>query len=100
MSAGETDEPVTCDVKRLIRLPASLHGNTGLKVTKILLDDLQDFNPLNDAIVFSNNLVKIKLHRSFKIRMKEENFHLEEEIQKMPTYLAIFLIGRKVATII
>jgi len=35
LSAGETDEPVTCDIKRLIRLPGSLHGKTGLKVVEI-----------------------------------------------------------------
>ena len=32
---GETDEPVTADVKRLIRLPGSLHGKSGLKVVTL-----------------------------------------------------------------
>ena len=42
LSAGETDEPVTCDVKRLIRLPFSLHGKTGFKVVKIGIDELEN----------------------------------------------------------
>jgi len=67
MSAGETDEPVTCDVKRLIRLPGSLHGKTGLKVQKIPLDKLESFNPLNDAVVFSEKDIKINLIKNFEI---------------------------------
>ncbi|MDP2767766.1 MAG: DNA primase catalytic subunit PriS, partial [Candidatus Methanoperedens sp.] len=29
---GKTDEPVTADVKRLIRMPSSLHGGSGMRV--------------------------------------------------------------------
>ncbi|MCK5251790.1 MAG: DNA primase catalytic subunit PriS, partial [Thermoplasmata archaeon] len=32
--AGEADEPVTADTKRLIRLPTSLHGKTGFRVVE------------------------------------------------------------------
>ena len=100
MSAGETDEPVTCDVKRLIRLPESLHGKTGLKVEKISLDKLKDFNPLNDAVVFSEDAVKIDLKKPFKIKMKGENFKLEPGTQEVPTYLGVILIGRRMANVI
>jgi len=100
MSAGETDEPVTCDVKRLIRLPESLHGKTGLKVEKISLDKLKDFNPLNDAVVLSEDAVKIDLKKPFKIKMKGENFKLEPGTQEVPTYLGVILIGRRMANVI
>ena len=100
MSAGETDEPVTCDVKRLIRLPGSLHGKTGFKVVKISLDELKDFDPLNDAIAFSNNLVKIDVSQPFKIKMQNESFNLKKGENEIPTYLAVFLIGRRIANII
>ena len=100
LAAGETDEPVTCDVKRLIRLPFSLHAKTGFKVTKLTIDDLNDFNPLRDAIVFGENAVKIKLKQPFIIKMNEESFNLKEGEQEVPTYLAVFLIGRKIADII
>ena len=33
--SGEVDEPVTADIKRLIRLPGSVHGKSGLRVTPI-----------------------------------------------------------------
>ena len=99
LSAGETDEPVTCDIKRLIRLPFSLHGKTGLKVVKIDIDKLKDFDPLRDAVVFGDDLVKIKLNQSINMKMKDEIFNLNEGEQEIPTCLAVFLIGRKMAHI-
>jgi len=100
LGAGETDEPVTCDVKRLIRLPSSLHGKTGFKVTKIVLDDLMDFNPLIDAVVFSDDQVKIDVNVSTKIKLRDENFSLSSGIHSVPSFLAVFLIGKRAATIV
>ncbi|MFA5314029.1 MAG: DNA primase small subunit PriS, partial [Methanomassiliicoccales archaeon] len=49
-AAAEVDEPVTRDIKRLIRMPASLHGKTGMRVIEMRRDDLTDFDPLRDAL--------------------------------------------------
>jgi len=98
LSAGETDEPVTCDVKRLIRLPGSLHGKTGLKVVKIEVDDLKDFDPLRDAVILPEDPVQVTLRRELTVEMKNQIYHLEEGTQEVPTYLGVFLIGRKEAT--
>ena len=59
-SAGETDEAVTVDVKRVIRWIGSLHGKCGLRVTEIPLERLNPFskdyfNPLDESIVFSSD---------------------------------------------
>jgi len=99
MSAGETDEPVTCDVKRLIRLPSSLHAKTGLKVVGITLDELKDFDPLKDAVVFSDDSVKVDVNQNVHLRIKEGNFDLKQGENEVPTYLAIFLIGKSLANI-
>jgi DNA primase small subunit len=100
MVAGETDEPVTCDVKRLIRLPGSLHGKTGFVVKKILLDGLKDFEPLENAVILPDNLTEIRVNKPLKINLKGEEFNLKEGNETLPTYLAVFLIGRKMANII
>ena len=47
---GETDAPVTTDIHRLIRLPNSLHGGSGLRVMPIARDALASFDPLRDAV--------------------------------------------------
>lgn len=100
LSSGETDEPVTCDVKRLIRLPSSLHGKTGLKVVKITVDDLKEFNPLRDAVVLPDDPVRIAVHRPVSLDMNNQSFHLIEGEQEVPTYLAVFLIGRNEAILV
>lgn len=100
MSAGETDEPVTCDVKRLIRLPGSLHGKTGLKVVKIPINKIDEFNPLNDAVVLSDKPIKVYVSKPINIKIKDERYNLKEGEHIIPTYLAALLIGRKAANII
>ena len=99
LSAGETDEPVTCDVKRLIRLPFSLHGKTGLKVVKIGIDELETFDPLRDAVAFNDDPVTVHLNTSCTIKMNQQNFNLEKGEHKVPLYLAVFLIGGRKASI-
>ena len=99
MSAGETDEPVTCDIKRLIRLPMSLHAKTGFKVQKISFDKLISFEPLRDAIVFSDDLVDIELIRDIKYVINDTSFDLKKGDNKVPRYLSIFLIGNRLANI-
>jgi DNA primase small subunit len=99
MSAGETDEPVTCDVKRLIRLPGSLHGKTGFKVSDIRIEKLEQFEPLEETIVLNDELVKVRLNQDFKILLKNQEYKMHKGEQKIPIFLAVFLIGRKIANI-
>ncbi len=98
-ASGETDEPVTCDVKRLIRLPFSLHGKTGLQVTPVTLDELKTFDPLSDTVVFSDDSVTIDMKTSLSMTMNKEYFQLKQGINEVPTYLAVLLIGKRLATI-
>ncbi len=102
LSAGETDEPVTCDIKRLIRLPSSLHGKTGFKVVKIGIDDLKDFDPLTDAVVFSNNNeVKINVLNKTNIKLQDNEYKLKaEENTLVPEHVAVFMVARGLANII
>ena len=90
---SSTDEPVTADIKRLIRLPGSLHGKTGLKVKRVSIHALDEFDPLRDAIVFNDEKVKIKVIKPFKIRMKGEAFNLKD-VAFVPEYVAVFAIAR------
>jgi len=47
---GETDAPVTTDIHRLIRLPNSLHGGTGLRVVPLAREAVDAFDPFADAL--------------------------------------------------
>lgn len=96
--AGEVDAPVTADIKRLIRLPGSVHGKGGLRVTPLTRDELTDFEPLESAMPkeYSDDPVKITVKKPVDMRIKEERFVLEGETE-VPEYAAVFLIGRKFA---
>jgi DNA primase small subunit len=48
--APTIDEPVTTDLHRLIRMPLSLHGGTGFRVTPVDIDSIDEFDPFSDAI--------------------------------------------------
>ncbi|MEE9150510.1 MAG: DNA primase catalytic subunit PriS [Thermoplasmata archaeon] len=94
---GESDEPVTSDIKRLIRLPSSLHGKTGLKVMPLSRDGLDDFDPLRDAVpkIFSDEPVKIEVKKPVRVKLKNEAFDLKEGEVEVPEYAAIFLMCRR-----
>ena len=91
------DEPVTADIKRLIRVPGSLHGGSGMLVKKLALSELENFDPLNDAIVFGERTVKITVLKPFSVQLKGKDLRVEEGIQEVPEYAAIYLICRGVA---
>jgi DNA primase small subunit len=96
--SGEVDEPVTADVKRLIRLPGSVHGKSGLRVTPLSRDELTNFDPLTDAVpkAYSSDPVKITMRRDSELTILGERMQLKGETE-VPEYAAVFLIGRKMA---
>lgn len=99
--AGETDEPVTTDVKRLIRMPTSLHGKTGFRVVPLTIDSLADFNPFDDALAFGSDSVKIKVtsEEQIKIKMGDEDFNIRPGVQELPEFAAIYLLCQRKAVI-
>ncbi len=98
--SGEVDEPVTADIKRLIRLPGSIHGKSGLQVMPLTRDELTDFDPMVQAIpdTFKTDTVKINMRRDYNLKMNGEQFNLSGVVE-VPEYVAIFLLGKNLAEI-
>ncbi len=55
----DEDRQVTGDVSRLIRLPDTIHGGSGLLARRVA--DLDSFNPLTDAVAFTGGDVKARM---------------------------------------
>jgi DNA primase small subunit len=89
------DAPVTADVKRLIRLPGSLHGKTGLRVTEVW--DIDEFNPLKDAVAFGDEEVVLRVNKRINLKIGDMNTKIYPGRIKLPEYAAIFLICRGIA---
>jgi len=96
---GETDEPVTSDVKRLIRLPSSLHGKTGFEVIPMSRERLDSFDPFFDAVpkAFGNAPIKVRLDKPVEVRLRDERLSLDAGVSSVPEYAAVFLICRRLA---
>ena len=95
------DEPVTGDIHRLIRLPGSLHGGSGLKVTTMDSKKLERFDPMKDAIAFGNNLVRIRSIVSHPVTMGDGLATLKpERVAELPEMAAIYFMARNWAHLV
>jgi DNA primase small subunit len=90
------DEPVTTDTKRLIRLPGSLHGGSGLTVTPLSRRELDDFRPLEDAIPdrFRGREIGVDVTDAGPTTFDGDTFTIPEGEQTVEECLGIFLMTR------
>lgn len=91
------DEVVTIDTNRLMRLPNSLHGKTGLSAIELSIRDLDSGIEavLNKAIVFRKGHPRIRLVKELPIsRVLGEDIHIKRPNDEgdVPTYVAVYLI--------
>jgi DNA primase small subunit len=96
-SAGAPiDEPVTTDINRLIRLPGSLHGGSGLRVTPLDRDGLDAFDPLDDAVpeTFRDNEITIEVTEAGPVELLGDTFTMEEGAQRVNEARGVFLMAR------
>ncbi|NHN65625.1 DNA primase small subunit PriS [Haloarcula sp. JP-Z28] len=90
------DEPVTTDTNRLIRLPGSLHGGSGLEVQRIDRDDLDAFDPLVDPVpeTFRGHDITVEVTDSGLVELDGDSFTLEAGNQTVPEHVGVFLMAR------
>ncbi len=98
----KTDEPVTADIRRLIRMASSLHGGSGMRVVPLTLPEFKKFEPLRDAVVFSEKEIQVEVIPQLKpqnslVEMKGKRFMVREGINSLPEYAAIYLMCRGAA---
>lgn len=90
------DEPVTTDTNRLIRLPGSLHGGSGLAVQRIDRDAIEEFDPLVDAVpeTFQGHEITVETGDSGEVALGGDTFTFEAGEQSVPEHVGIFLMTR------
>ena len=94
------DEPVTGDVHRLIRLPGSLHGGSGLRVTTIKSKELENFDPMVSAIAFGEEPVKIRSVVEHPVSMGNIAKLMPKTVVEVPEKAAIYFMARKWANLV
>jgi len=97
--AALADEPVTTDTKRLIRLPTSLHGGSGMRVQPLEFRELHDFDPLTEAVVFGMRDVRVDAKFPLRMPMLGSTYEIQKGITTVPEAVAVFLCCRGIAEI-
>ncbi len=90
------DEPVTTDIRRLIRLPGTLHGGSGLVVTRIDRDDLASFDPLSDAVPerFVGRDIAIETEVDRTVELNGRRVSVEPGRNSVPEFAGVLLMAR------
>ncbi len=98
--AANVDAQVTTDVHRLIRLPGTIHGETGLVAKKVV--DLEKFDPLKDAVVAGDEEIEVEVTESVPaFAMKGQEFaEINNKKARLPKYYAVYLIGKNAARLL
>jgi len=92
----EVDEKVTIDTRRLIRLPGTLHGKSGLPAIILDLDELDEFMLTRDLSPFKGE-AKVKFIEEIPKNMEvlgEKIVGRKGESKKISLLAAIYLAGK------
>jgi DNA primase small subunit len=94
--AAFIDEPVTTDTHRLIRLPGTLHGGSGLQVTPLHPDEVAAFDPLSDAVpeTFRGHDIAVEVDAETRLEFDGETRIVSPGRTVLPEYAGIFLMAR------
>jgi len=97
--AASIDTVVTTDLHRLIRLPATIHGKTGLKVVTVPVGKLEAFDPLQEAIAFTKGTLTVCVSEAQTFRLGSEVYGpYKDERVELPMAAAMSLLCKKAAS--
>ena len=97
--AVHADEPVTGDLHRLIRLPGTLHGGTGLLAQSVTLEELRTFDPYRQATALGDAPVKVRCVAGHQVAMGDVASLKPDEVAKLPAAQGAYFMARGFATL-
>jgi DNA primase small subunit len=102
LTGARIDTVVSTDVHRLIRLPKTLHGKTGLMKVGSPVDKLTDFDPLKEAVAFDRGYMTLDVSHTPRFRVGEDTFGPFETAEhvELPTAAAVFLLCKGAAQVV
>ncbi|MBN2126881.1 MAG: hypothetical protein JW703_00645 [Candidatus Diapherotrites archaeon] len=89
------DRSTSIDSTKIIRVPDTLHGSTGLIAKRISLNELKEFNAFDEAVVFQGKELKIRVKKTPRFYFNGKNWGpFEEETVLLPESVAVYLLLR------
>lgn len=99
--SAKVDTVVTVDVHRLIRLPGTLHGKTGLLKVSFPAGRIEEFDPLKEAIAFKGGEIKVYVEETPELRFGDEVLGpFKKQVITLPAQAAIFLLCKGAARVV
>lgn len=90
----DVDRQTSIDINKIIRVPNTLHGYTGLQAKEISIEELNNFDALKDTVVLGNEEVKVNATSpKFYLNAKNWGPYKSTEIS-LPVYAAFYLLAR------
>lgn len=94
------DRQTSVDLHKIIRVPNTLHGQTGFVAKTIPLEELKNFDPFKDTIVFDSTPVKVKISKTPRFVLNGEKFGpFDDSKEELPLFAAVYLIGKGCAVL-
>ncbi|MEM1565867.1 MAG: DNA primase small subunit PriS [Candidatus Bathyarchaeia archaeon] len=101
LQSAKIDTVVTTDIHRLIRLPETLHGKTGLKKTWFPTSEIESFDPFDRALAFKKDTVSLFVLDAPKFRLGGETFGpYKRQKVELPVSAAVLLICKNKAEVL
>jgi len=101
LKSARIDTVVTTDIHRLIRLPETLHGKTGLKKTWLSTSEIENFDPFDEAVAFKRGTVSLFVVDAPKFRLGSETFGpYKKQKVELPIAAAVLLICKNKAEVL
>tara|TARA_Y100000310_G_scaffold159054_1_gene158490 strand:- start:2226 stop:3461 length:1236 start_codon:yes stop_codon:yes gene_type:complete len=91
----EVDRQTSIDINKIIRVPNTIHGSTGLNAMELSGEELPSFDALKESVVLSDEEVKLMNVSAPKFYVKGNWFgpFIKEEVS-LPKYAAFYLLSR------
>lgn len=98
-NSDSIDRNVSTDIHHLIRLPDTIHGDTGLLAKNVGgLGGLERFEPMRDAAVLKGDPITVEIAKSPVLEILGERFGpYDKSVQELPLHAAIYLMLKRVA---
>ena len=89
------DRQTSVDLHKIIRVPNTLHGETGFVAKELSLNELETFDPFIDAVVFDSQKVNVFVEDAPVFSIKGQEFGpFKNELVSVPLFCAVYLIGK------
>lgn len=91
------DTVVTTDIHRLIRMPETLNGKTGLRAATVEVERLEEFDPFYEPVVFEGTQ-RVQIADAPELRIRDQNYGpFADEVVELPLAVAVLLVAKGVA---